>query len=270
MNRHDFRSDDSKRIGQTEDPIHDMQLLRDLQLINQRTQCVPGPLPPSGLPVEPKRKPDIQRTRPARGPADKEDDAMRASHVATAAMIGLVGTLVACAQGDNSQSITHGTPNAQQKRATPDNETASLQDEDESGASDQRNSFINVEDIERVSSHHELSDRMRYSYFACLNASDGSTWAIQACISEEWEFQDSRMNTAYQGLREQLSEKKWLEVRNEQRKWLSDFESKGDCAWNPETDGQDKRLSSNECSLRKLATRATILERLLTTEELKS
>jgi hypothetical protein len=36
---------------------HAQQLLRDLAIINARTEHELGPLPPGGLPVVPKRKP---------------------------------------------------------------------------------------------------------------------------------------------------------------------------------------------------------------------
>lgn len=43
----------ARRVAQA----HDAQLLRDLHIINARTVRELGPLPPGGLPVQPKRKP---------------------------------------------------------------------------------------------------------------------------------------------------------------------------------------------------------------------
>ncbi|WP_045737720.1 hypothetical protein [Xanthomonas sp. MUS 060] len=39
------------------DPLHDAQLLRDMAIINAQQCARLGPLPPGGLPVQPKRKP---------------------------------------------------------------------------------------------------------------------------------------------------------------------------------------------------------------------
>lgn len=43
------------------DRLHDLQLLRDLEIINTRTIRALGPLPPGGLLVLPKRKPDLPK-----------------------------------------------------------------------------------------------------------------------------------------------------------------------------------------------------------------
>lgn len=43
------------------DPLHDLQLLRDLETINTRMAREHGLLPPGGLPVQPKRKPQVPR-----------------------------------------------------------------------------------------------------------------------------------------------------------------------------------------------------------------
>jgi hypothetical protein len=43
------------------DRHHDLQLLRDLQIANEKTLCEHGPLPPGGLPVRPKRKPNLPK-----------------------------------------------------------------------------------------------------------------------------------------------------------------------------------------------------------------
>ena len=44
--------------GFRQDPLHALQLLRDLTLINERTLRELGPLPPGGVPVQAKRKPN--------------------------------------------------------------------------------------------------------------------------------------------------------------------------------------------------------------------
>jgi hypothetical protein len=51
----------------TGDRMHDLQLLRDAQMVNERTLRELGPLPPGGLPAQIKRKPVLPQ-RPARPP----------------------------------------------------------------------------------------------------------------------------------------------------------------------------------------------------------
>ena len=44
-----------------DDPLHDLQLRRDLEIINERTAHELGPLPVGGLPVQSKRKPELPK-----------------------------------------------------------------------------------------------------------------------------------------------------------------------------------------------------------------
>lgn len=44
------------------DPLHDQQLQRDVQAVNEQTARALGQLPPGGLSVQPKRKPDLPRS----------------------------------------------------------------------------------------------------------------------------------------------------------------------------------------------------------------
>ncbi|WP_454832832.1 hypothetical protein [Pseudoxanthomonas wuyuanensis] len=63
MNRHDENDDGidpRKRLrANAGDKLHDLQLRRDLDIINGRTTSELGPLPPGGLPVAPRRKPNL-------------------------------------------------------------------------------------------------------------------------------------------------------------------------------------------------------------------
>ncbi|MGC1547562.1 MAG: hypothetical protein WA777_03465, partial [Rhodanobacter sp.] len=84
----------------TPDPLYDLQLLRDLAIINERTVRELGPMPPGGLPVIPKRKPKSWRHDvPAVlvNQESVEDEAMKLSHVAMAAALSVatVGSLPA-------------------------------------------------------------------------------------------------------------------------------------------------------------------------------
>jgi hypothetical protein len=62
------------------DPLHDLQLVRDLEAVNARCTREIGALPPGGLPVQPRRKPVLskpepaaQATPPAHPAAEKQD-----------------------------------------------------------------------------------------------------------------------------------------------------------------------------------------------------
>ncbi len=67
------------------DRAHDLQLLRDVQIINDQTVRALGPLPPGGVPVAVKRKPNLPK--PVR--ALQEPQAMTHSHDADTLSNGL-------------------------------------------------------------------------------------------------------------------------------------------------------------------------------------
>ncbi|MGB9208795.1 MAG: lysozyme inhibitor LprI family protein, partial [Pseudolabrys sp.] len=56
-------------------------------------------------------------------------------------------------------------------------------------------------------------------YATCLDKSGGVTSAMQACIADEFERQDKRLNAAYKALIGTVSEKRKTELRDVQRKW---------------------------------------------------
>jgi hypothetical protein len=106
----DDASDNPYRPGArgVRDLGHDAQLLRDLSIINAETVARLGPLPPGGLPVQPKRKPNLPRTLPPIVTAAAhahEDDPMKLHQMAAAAMLPLAVT--AC-----SPSIDAGSTKA--------------------------------------------------------------------------------------------------------------------------------------------------------------
>jgi hypothetical protein len=73
---------------------HDRQLLRDLAIINERTQRELGPLPPGGLPVEPKRKPTrptAMAPMPVLGSREDEENDMNLSQIAATAVLAAAG-----------------------------------------------------------------------------------------------------------------------------------------------------------------------------------
>lgn len=79
------------------DRLHDLQLLRDLAVVNARTHAELGPLPPGGLPAEPKRKAKPWRPMaPALPDIETEDEAMKFSYM-TAAAVFSAATLLTTA-----------------------------------------------------------------------------------------------------------------------------------------------------------------------------
>ncbi len=91
------------------DPQHDLQLLRDLALINERTQRELRPLPASGLPVVPKRKPKVRRPTFPIG-QNPEDENMKLSHMAVTAVLAVSSAVAACGPVDSSQERSAVTP----------------------------------------------------------------------------------------------------------------------------------------------------------------
>ncbi|TDK22945.1 hypothetical protein E2F46_12400 [Luteimonas aestuarii] len=104
-------NDNSNWRRQAQDRLHDLQLLRDMRAINERTQRELGPLPLDGLPGEPRRKPNIQQDRPPHEPESVEDEKMKISHAAAAAaVISVAGTLSGC---DLASDRTHDARGAE-------------------------------------------------------------------------------------------------------------------------------------------------------------
>ena len=80
------------------DLSHTLQLLRDLAIINARTVQALGPLPPGGLPMTVKRKPDLPRPAPPPAHVEtEEDETMTWNPITATAVFAIAGTLAACA-----------------------------------------------------------------------------------------------------------------------------------------------------------------------------
>ncbi|MGC1549076.1 MAG: hypothetical protein WA777_11155 [Rhodanobacter sp.] len=89
----------------TPDRLYDLQLLRDLAIVNDRTVRELGPMPPGGLPVIPKRKPkswrhDVSSENVNR--ESEEDETMKLSRVAMAAALGVATIGSVPAHGSDS------------------------------------------------------------------------------------------------------------------------------------------------------------------------
>ncbi|WP_369928526.1 lysozyme inhibitor LprI family protein [Xanthomonas sp. NCPPB 2632] len=98
---------------------------------------------------------------------------------------------------------------------------------------------------------------LRPAYYTCVKASRGVTLALNDCIGNEHDFQDKRLNTAYQNLRKSLSDVKRTALRDEERAWIGRRDKT--CA--PDASGGTASLlDSNQCQLDQTAARAAALE----------
>lgn len=101
----------------------------------------------------------------------------------------------------------------------------------------------------------------RAAYYTCVKASGGVTAALNDCIGTEHDYQDKRLNTAYQSLRKSLSTAQRNALRDEERAWIGDRDKK--CAPDPDG-GTGSMLDSNQCALSETAERAATLEARIT------
>lgn len=99
---------------------------------------------------------------------------------------------------------------------------------------------------------------LRSSYGECIKASGGVVPEMQACIEEEFEYQDSRLNDVYRRLFEASEGSKKIELQSSQKLWLAERDSK--CGWNAGEEGQGQRIEANDCFLEMTAKRAEELE----------
>jgi|GEM_PF-334800 hypothetical protein len=105
------------RARTTHDPLHDAQLLRDMDRINADVYARLGALPHGGLPIKPRRKPTLPLPPaptvavPAAHPP--EDDPMKLHHLAAAAIMPLAATTAGCSKGidiGNDDATGHLNP----------------------------------------------------------------------------------------------------------------------------------------------------------------
>jgi uncharacterized protein YecT (DUF1311 family) len=156
--------------------------------------------------------------------------------------------LVAC------DSTATGAPVATAPDATADTqpEPATAQTRPHSSGSEATGAATTTNANERV---------LRDSYYECAASNDGSTWAMQACVAAEFEYQDARLNAAYRNVMAKLSDHKRSELKDEEKKWISERDSV--CSWDAQVEGQAQRIEANICALKRTAERATQLERTL-------
>jgi len=99
---------------------------------------------------------------------------------------------------------------------------------------------------------------LRNSFDECIKASGGVVPEMQACIESEFEYQDGRLNVAYQRLREALGVNEKAELELKQKQWLKERDAQ--CGWDADEEGQGQRLEANDCFLEMTSKRADELE----------
>lgn len=99
---------------------------------------------------------------------------------------------------------------------------------------------------------------LRSSFEECVKASGGVVPEMQACIESEFEYQEKRMNRAYEHLQKASTASVKAELEFKQKKWLKDSDAK--CGWDADEEGQGQRLEANDCFLEMMSVRANELE----------
>lgn len=199
---------------------HELQLQRDLAISNARTLSELGPLPPGGVPLQVKRNsmsPHSEVSAPAIG---NEEEMPMKRELAVAV---LAASALACQPADHQSAFPLAAKEVVsiqkgQNRANDDLSAMSLAKHD-------------TDDLEIERGGMKFRD----SYTDCAQAGTGATDEILACIAEEFEYQDARLNSAYRRLMHQLSDEQKVRLRDEQKDWLSEMGKK--CRWDPEIEG---------------------------------
>ena len=99
----------------TPDPIYDLQLMRDLEIINARTRADLGPLPPGGVPARSDRRPDV---RPFTTTEESQEKTMKIQDIAMVAALSVATSGGAVAnEGTASKSTMLTKANVQKPSA---------------------------------------------------------------------------------------------------------------------------------------------------------
>ena len=232
-----------------------LQLNYAVERANEETVRKYGSLPPGGLPVQKKTKPNVPY-RDFLGnlvpeiPMIEEEDEMKFKQMIATAILSTAATVSACtaSPADKSQSEYAQLDTALNDKATPTPTASSVSKSPDGSPTKQKN------------------PKLRESFAKCVDASHGVTVDIMNCIGEEFDYQDKRLNSTYKRLHQVLPASHWELLRVEQRKWLNDRDS--DCQIDEDIKGGTaEMLIRADCSLRKTALRADELETLLKQEE---
>jgi uncharacterized protein YecT (DUF1311 family) len=234
------------------DPSYLLQLKRKVEIANEETVRNDGPLPPGGLPVRKKTKPyvphrDFRGNLVPRAPMIKEEDEMKFSRIAMPALLGAALTV-----GVRASPCTPGEPELAKEimvSTTENTNTSAI-------------TATKQESTNQPSHQSAKEAGYRKSFDQCMDASNGVTVDMMNCGSEEFDYQDKRLNAAYKHLRQVLLPTDWEAVRNGQRKWLADMDKA--CQGDEEVKGGTlEMIEFMACKLDRTVRRADELEALL-------
>lgn len=105
---------------------------------------------------------------------------------------------------------------------------------------------------------HIESSLFRTDFEDCLDKAGGVTPDMQACIEDEFVFQDAKLQASYDELEASLPDEEDRALEASQQEWGAEREAR--CSWDARTEGQAQRLEANLCHLRSTAERAKVLE----------
>lgn len=114
-----------------------------------------------------------------------------------------------------------------------------------------------------VISGSAMADYSLYSeqFSACMDKSEGVTFAMVDCINEELTIQDARLNSAYKKLGAKLTPERKIQLRDVQRIWIRYRDA--NCAFHADPEGGSlARIAGNHCFLQETTLRAQELEQL--------
>lgn len=118
--------------------------------------------------------------------------------------------------------------------------------------------LLNLSFLSTAYAHNDLYST---EFQQCLDQSNGITSKNIACIKEESDLQDKRLNTAYKVLKTSISKERQEQLKTAQRLWIQYRDA--NCAFYHDPEGGSlARVMANDCMLEETANRAKELEDL--------
>ena len=102
---------------------------------------------------------------------------------------------------------------------------------------------------------------LRAQYKTCITASGGVTTAIQACMDEEFHWQDQRLQNAWGVIADGPDSEYKDKLADEQATYMRDTNRY--CRFDPSTQNQGQMLDTQSCRINRYANRADVLETLI-------
>ena len=102
---------------------------------------------------------------------------------------------------------------------------------------------------------------LRAQYKTCITASGGVTTAIQACMDEEFHWQDQRLQNAWGVIADGPDSEYKDKLADEQATYMRDTNRY--CRFDPSTQNQGQMLDTQSCRINRYANRADVLEKLV-------